>query len=743
MRTSHVFSCPSDLTAKTGMLRFLREFDPIRKKYDFDGFGLTIGARAKASEFEAMQQFGNLTKHKFSDIRKNLELVYRDEDVIRNDIMAYYLVEDKVIHQYLAIPQLNRLFDEDYFDFEWDMHVGQNFNEHHNDYYRDHFIHQIRDMYMMLVMLDKFGFYEASYKILKERDAGKISDYTYKKWWQFKANQGLPQRVILNDVIEEIFASARGQKVREKDEYAEQYFFHYVIYASSMLASLFHDMGYPICHFLEVRHRISDYNPFMYMFTHNAVDSFDELAAKLSDSLLFTIVSYREIRAALQVSKKGKYNHGVYSAIAFLLQFYENGLLFSLSPEKQCAIELAAVAIYNHTAKYDIIEYKKENNYCRPVFRQNPVSFLLRFCDDLQEWDRRYFEISSASDLIFCPDCGAPMLKDWEADGPYLQYKCLCGDRTMPRPDVFVKRKLFLVTVADSVDMSLVGKRSKDAEKTRQRENGGESLEQIGEEGKDGNDKEWILTAKLHYDLYKLLLLSNINNTYAKYRARELYQLKRLVSYQDYYFQAEGKLAFKHIKVDYFMSANPLLIKLKILEKFLMKHEILTDPAEDFMSRILQFFPEIPECEKIMGNFPFYMKMLHDCRSDNPHDDSYFANQYAEYLTGDPEYDDALCCLAGDCFVQYQKESSAGDDPFKSKEAYDAYSELYVNKKYEDRLYYAISLFTDQRSRCNRYLTSGASYIGYYEDMYLFYLMNEEIKKKENDGQEPEDNEKK
>lgn len=702
------FSCPSDPATEAGMLRFLQDFDPISKKYSFDRFRLTIGARAKASEFEAMQQFGNLTKHKFSDIRENLELVYWNKDVIRKDIMAYYLVKETVIHQYLAIPQLDRLFDEDYFDFEWDMHVGQNFNEHRNEYYRDHFIHQIRDMYMMLVMLDNFGFYKASYEILKDRNVGKIADYTYKKWQQFKTGQALPQRVILNDVLEKMYDPGGTLTDKDKDKYAEEYFFHYVIYASSMLSALFHDMGYPICHFLEVRHRISDYNPFMYMFTHNAVDSFDELAAKLSTSLLFTIVSSHEIKAALQIGKNGRYKHGAYSAIAFLLQFYENGLLFSLSPEKQCAIELAAVAIYNHTAKYDIIEYKEENSYCSPVFSQNPVSFLLRFCDDLQEWDRRYFEISSASDFIFCPDCGAPMLKDLksgDADDPCSQYRCLCDGRMMPRPDVFAKRKLFLVTVTDRVDILL-------------------------EEKRDGTNKDGTLTAKLNYDLYKLLLLSNINNTYAKYRAKELYELKKLISYQDYSFQTRGKLPFNHIKLEYFMSANPLLIKLKIIEKFLGKENIEPSHTEELTNEIEQCFLRKVANGNFQANFSFYIKfyikLLCDCLKADCHDEGFFEEEYEKYLTSDPEYKDVLCCLAEDCFAQYRKEASAESDPFRRKEAYDAYCNPYINKESEDRLYRSISLFTDQRSRCNRYSTSGTSYVGYYKDMYLFYLMSRE-----------------
>ena len=94
----------------------------------------------------------------------------------------------------------------------------------------------------------------------------------------------------------------------------------YVIYASSILSALFHDMGYPICHFLEVRNRTSEYNPTLYMYTRNATESFDHIASLLGSSLLFTIVSRDEIKKSMNPNKKGKYDHGAYSAIAFLLQ---------------------------------------------------------------------------------------------------------------------------------------------------------------------------------------------------------------------------------------------------------------------------------------------------------------------------------------------------------------------------------------------------------------------------------------
>lgn len=582
--------------------------------------------------------------------------------------------------------------------------MGQNFNEHRNEYYRDHFIHQIRDMYMMVIMLEKFGAFEAAFHVMRDSSVGKISEYTVKKWKQFYSGRGLPQRAILEEMYNNLDSESKDGSGQTLEQYNEEYFFQYIIYASAMLSALFHDMGYPVCHFLETRHRLSEYNPFVYMFTHNAVNSFDQLAAKLGDSLLFTIVSSKEIRQSLQLCDNGRYNHGSYSAIAFLLQFYENGLLYTLSPEKQCAIELAAVAIYNHTAKYDIVKYDGHNSYTQPFFRQNPVSFLLRFCDDLQEWDRRYFEISSASDLIFCHNCHTPILKSPDSrDISAGKYQCLCGKK-YPRPDSFVKRKLYLVSVADSITMGL-DKQAK------------------------------MLTAEVNYDLYRLLLLSNINNTYAKYRAKELQELKKLISCQDFEFQTDGILKFNRIRIEYQMSANPLLIKLWILEKYLTNNtanvEYTAQSIIDHLGRNYTF-PNI-----VIQHISFYLELLKICTNPN----NYLANSeikelYEHRKTGDHSYDAALRCLMYDCLEQYQKSIAIGNDPFVSENAKSTYEKKYTRKEKEDALYLAISLFTDQKSRCNDYSDLklkqnplNRDYISYFIDMLLFYIMNEENKK--------------
>ena len=221
------------------------------------------------------------------------------------------------------------------------------------------------------------------------------------------------------------------------------------------MAALFHDMGYPICHFLNVRNRISEYNPTLYMFTHNDIESFDHIASLLGSSLLFTIVSPAEIKKAMQFDGK-KYNHGAYSAIAFLMQFYNSGIIFSLPEEKQCAIEIAAVAIYNHTVSFRITNNKSTENFYQPVFQQNPIAFLLRLCDDLQEWGRRYFEFSHQSDIPFCSKCFTPSVFHHDDENGMVKYSCLCSMKKRSKNSFnsfrnyqFLNRKLYLVTTSD------------------------------------------------------------------------------------------------------------------------------------------------------------------------------------------------------------------------------------------------------------------------------------------------------
>ncbi len=699
-----------------GLIEFLETFDPIIAKYDVSRnreLKLNYAQYAEAERYDFSQQFGHLNKNHYSDILKNLKQVYDDERIIESDVKVFHYVEKNIIHRYFGIPLLDKMFDEDYFEFEWDMHVKQDFNDHNTGWYRDHFIHQIRNFRMMYSLLKDFGFEQAIRSVFECRIGhNAVAKYVREKHSEFIYNRQSPLFAALDDIVEKngTWKTYFDKNKEGRREYYDDYFYSYVILASSALAALFHDMGYPICHFLTVRQRVSSYNPTMYMFTHNAIDSFDQLASKLSSSLLFNVVPPRIIQDRLRYNvEKKSYDHGVYSAVAFLLQFYDNGLIFSLSPEKQCAIEMAALAIYNHTEKFrsmDEIKYKKQR-YQTVVFKQNPIAFLLRFCDDLQEWDRQYFEISKASDLLFCEKCGTPLLnfpKDTKKQR-LREYGCYCGknrNNMMLRPDIFIKRKLYLVCVANSVSF-------KQTEEPRQFE------------------------VEIDYDYYKLLLLSQINPTYAIHRDSENGDVGKLLQNQNFRIQSMEKLAFSEIKINYFVTANPLLIKIKILEEYLKynKFKMTGETSAVFAEQLIKdvFGGHIPDYYNLNSNpkivkiIDFYRELL---KARQSHTDSSTFIKGMKGMSDEPLYSSIMKSLISNCFGEINCKSILTDinkytDPERPFNEYKPIPKKV--KKNEER-------------KENPSFKTEPFYIGFYQDILLFYWMNERIKEgKKNERQ--------
>lgn len=764
----------SNLNNKS-MLAYLESFDPIELKYsvlpdrmfygksDSSKVTIPIEDRDKIIKYENSFRFGSITKQPYSSIKDNLMLVYGDAHLVKDDIKIFHYTEKKIIHQYIAIPQLDKMFDEDYFNFEWDMHIGQNFAEHRNDYQRDHFIHQIRDMYSMLMLLGRHNFYESTFNIMGDAKSSKISQYTCKKMNEFLENKGgsykflqnLNAEAIAEKSDDDIFWRKCGSilsdddgnslnnnnKKISKDSYAKSYFLKYAIYGSAILSALFHDMGYPICHFLSMRNRTSAYNPTMYMFTHNATESFDHIASLLSSSLLFTIILPENIKKSLEPDGN-KYNHGAYSAIAFLLQFYNSGIIFSLPTEKQCAIELAAVAIYDHTLHYNVDKYEKSNDFYQPIFRQNPIAFLLRLCDDLQEWDRRYFEISGESDIPICSKCFAPSISDKKSNK--IEYNCLCSvvendlDKKYNsfRYGNFKNRKLYLVTTADFMTTEIVNINST-------------------------NKK--ALCFSINYDYYKLLNITRINPTYAKFRLKELNKLKMLIKYQDFKKQSNKDLEFDYIYFDYFMTANPITIKIKILEKFLQSSGLMalflkTEDNKSILENILKKledkkFKSSPLYE-ILSNraFEFYCELLKyainikdkiaiELTKDeiiesviNKQTED-IINKYFLVEKTSQYYRSIMSIFISDCLLQYSRDFTVINKtniikPFIDAEPY--YKQYSPDK--EDYFYNCVAAYCNTENDFNQYNNFNANYtnpyIGYFADLYFFELMNREVQRR-------------
>lgn len=517
------------------MLKYYRQFDPIEKKYG-KYFGLHRKDEYDALydacfQYERNRQFSDLTKKEFGDIYANLKLVYENEKLTEEIIEIYDLVYEKVINQYLNVDGMERLFSENYINFEWEMHLGIDYAGHSMNFYRDHFIHQVRDAYSMDVLLEQ-GYAEKIMDVLGDEGSSKISRYVCKY---------INQQLELKD---EVFLTEQFWKKQKETgtKIRREFYLKNIVYMSSYMSALFHDIGYPEVANMQSGRNILAYIANVYNFGSGHID-FDRIITVLQNSLLFRVVSPKEIRERIE---REKIDHGAVSALMFLLHFYENGAIYGLEPYKKCAIEIAGLAIYNHTNSYAYIlegEDAEKALYQRSVFVLNPISYLLRICDDLQEWDRIYFEISSNANIIFCNKCHTPLVRrSWKEEND-VYYLCNCNKKkdqknsmelsgifgTVFRRESFPYRRLYNVTVCTEVRFKKIKNKC---------------------------------VFELDYDLERLLYVAYINPSYAKYRIKELNQLKKMFVRQDLQ-------EMTYIK--YFMSANILWIKAYIVRKYLEK----------------------------------------------------------------------------------------------------------------------------------------------------------------------------
>lgn len=513
------------------------DFDPIRFKYA----KLFKNSPSDTSyseeymnfyEYEDSQQFSELTKKSFYDFQSNLDMVYANEDVTDFSIKIYDLVCEKIVRQYINIDGIERLFSEKYANFEWEMHLGIDYKKHSMKYYRDHFIHQIKVTYTMMKLLEEGRFYNKVKKILLNEGNSKISRFVCKMLHQ---QRYLPQRTIFSSYEKNL----------------EEHYLYNIIYMSSYMAGLFHDIGYPAGASRRKYRQMMDYMVESFHF-ENGNYNFNQIMLLLQNSLLFRLVSPEEIRKRIEGDEV---DHGTMSALIFLLHFYENGAIHRLEPYKLCAVELAGLAIYNHTNKYSYMQ-QKDANYERCVFVLNPISYLLRVCDDIQEWDRVYFEVSNHSNLILCEKCRTPIIRCKKGDrSKDVYYRCKCqvdGNEILFSPmfpyGQFSYRRVFNVRVCSELQIKF--------EKTE-------------------NPKKYEFILK--YDLDKLLHIAYLNPGYARKRIEDLNCVKKL-------FPRQYDLGL--IYFGYFVSANVILIKVAIIEEYIKKREITEEFTEEVMMYI-------------------------------------------------------------------------------------------------------------------------------------------------------------
>ena len=487
------------------MIKFYHDLDPIELKYK-EYIKEKPGRYEQCYRYEDSHYLGEITKMDYARILANGELVYGDKEKFKRYVELIEYVSDRLIGRYLAIFAIIALGVAT----PEELGAIRTLAYKVNDVLREFYIHQIRDAYMMHRMLEEDDceisgeISEAvSEALLQEKDS-KLSRYI---------------RRILEQQLNAEDGFQRNIEINEEEKRA--FYLRNIVLMSSYMAGLFHDIGYPESFYKVSSDHIRGYIPEVWSLNGGGAN-IAMVQSMLSNSLLFRVVPGEEIVKRLMDYDSFKYDHGALSAVIFLMHFYESGTIYGLEPYKAAAVELAGLAIYNHTNKYDIID-GKNTAANRPTFHENPIAYLLRVCDDMQEWDRLYFLITGASNIVICEECKAPVIRK---EGEW-KYACNCRRNrgiesiftgAFIENNAFPSRRVYNLQVCDSVSVY--------------KENEGKKR----------------YTVELNYSLQKLLHASFINPDFAKYRINELNKLKKLLSSQD---------GLPEMKLRYFVTSNP------------------------------------------------------------------------------------------------------------------------------------------------------------------------------------------
>ncbi len=414
---------------------------------------------------------------------KNLQLLYDKHEVAEQLCMFDNL--QRVFQSFFAINGIERLIATNYSDIEWSMFFEFDFEKNSSTRYRDHFKHQFRDAYLGFTLLYEFNIDKQIMKCIKERET------VFAKYVAYQA---------------ECFKiELKGIEIENIDT---DVFYRDIIFKSLFISSIFHDIGYPLAYFSRVSSQIYKYLPFYKVINSNIKADFVDIKAILADSLLFRTIDNCQIE-----HKYKNDDHGVLSAICLLLNFYNSGSIYNLSSLEKCIIEISARAIYNHTNKY-------EDD--RMIFYDDPISYILRICDDLQEWSRFALSIGDNHNYMLCNSCLSAL---YSSDGK--EYKCEgeCGN-SFDKITQLKYKKINYIDVCDEVTITEI---------------------------------DHGFTIKLEYDLYKQLEVFLLDPTYAIYRQKELNKVKESLKNQKY---------LPKIEMKWKLSNNPAFLIKEIFSKY-------------------------------------------------------------------------------------------------------------------------------------------------------------------------------
>jgi len=594
---------------RENLLEYIDKFDYIKEKYslneeDFNKVEFYDVYR-DLEDHERSEHPITLPQREYSTTYDNVKMIYAQDDIARDMMELFDRTRENVVRNFININGIERLFSEKYFDYEWDMHTRLRYDDGSRDYYRDHFIHQIRVFFGIMTLLDntRTNFMQEAQVCIKSNNSDVIPIYinnAVKKYiYEIKmyddvdeyyksillCEKVLKKKVDIQDDMSakkqesrSIKALIKEQERRLKEELKKYHasdlhdfinskVIMYFIKLSCTMAALFHDIGYPIEHGIKSNERLTEYISLLHKFTGSS-DNFDSIASLLDSSLLFKIVPRNEIKDRLI-----KKDHGVYSALTFLLHFYENGSSDGLRDTlKHAAAEVAAVAIYDHNIKYLLTSKSSDmTNYYKPYFKKNPVSFLLRLCDDLQEWDRVYFDYKYTPGMRLCDMCKTPIVsvstprnKGKERDRYGLESNwlelhkrvCLCSKN--PDGVVAGKRTQNCYDIIKNIDFpNFAFKRKKVSDLIVQKITIVSTCDDMII--KHPEEKPTQLTIELKYLPFKLLQMCYTSAVFTKFKIETLNCLKKLLDRQ---------FNMTNVKLNYFITSNPLMLKAKIIDDY-------------------------------------------------------------------------------------------------------------------------------------------------------------------------------
>lgn len=465
------------------------------------------------------------TEYAINEICRNLKVFYDREDVLEEACLIDNMLG--ILKQYLCIEGMDNLLLNNYATIE-----NAIFLEHSSEgspkRIREHYKHQFRNVYLGFLLLNKMKFDRCIEECLMKEN----NEYAH----------------YIMDCIRKDSGDGIGEKQKIQNILDE------IVYKTYFVAALFHDIGYPLAYYFRVSEEIQQFVPFFKIVNPGIKTEFAEIRALLNNSLLFRTVDVGEIRKKYQEN-----DHGCLSAISFLMNFYFSGSIYSFGggEKKRCIVEMAAVAIYKHTDHWTDTK--------RMIFSQDPISYLLRICDDMQEWQRFMVLIEDSHNFLLCSNCGKIVYPQKEDD---KEYRCDCG-RQFRKITGHENKKVNYVDLCESLTLFY--------------------------------EKEKMVV-QFHYNYYRQIELILSDYQGIAYREKGLKELQKMLQFQKY---------IPEIELRYFLSNNPIALIQKMIEESPKQSEDIREWIDRMKSGkrkrnlsdfYAQYQRKLPEASKIFGD---------------------------------------------------------------------------------------------------------------------------------------------